>query len=409
MSEDSLLSELRLDPDQRDRVGQRAVWPWLIAGFSFLCIAAAVYFFLLREEIISVETALAEQMLVAENNITVLDATGYVTARRISTVSSKVTGKLIEVLIEEGDRVEKEQVLARLDDVDTKARLRVAGAQVNAARARLGELQAQLEQAQRDLKRQRNLIERKLTPQQSLDDAETRVTFLDAQIKAQEQQVNVAEAQLHVAEVNNNDMTIRAPFSGVVIAKAAQPGEMVSPVSAGGGFTRTGIGTIVDMDSLEIEVDVNESYINRVKSGQAVEAKLDAYPNWTIPAEVIAIIPTADRSKATVKVRIGMLEKDERIVPDMGARVSFLEERIVTEKLSQFTAVLIPSTAITEREGRSVVFLVKQGKASLRGVQAGGSNADKRVIESGLEIGDRVVVDPPENLQDGMPVQKKVD
>lgn len=404
MKNAALLSELRLDPDHRDQDRGRRFWPWILVGILLLTIAGGGYWYLSHKKAIAVETVIARPISISENNITVLDATGYVTARRMSTVSAKITGKLREVLIEEGDRVKQGQVLARLDDTEAEARLGVARAQVVAARARLGELQAQMEQAHRDLDRQQNLREYGLTTQELLDNAKTQVVSLEAQIKAQDSQIRVAEAQLRVDEVAYEDTVIRAPFSGVVIAKAAQPGEMVSPISAGGGYTRTGIGTIVDMDSLEIEVDVNEAYINRVTPEQPVEAVLDAYPDWKMPGEVIAIIPAADRSKATVKVRIGLKEKDSRIVPDMGVKVSFLEEQGAPQSSKTVSGVLVPAKSIVQLDGKSIVFIVKGGLVESRSIKSGGNSGGKRVVERGIEAGETIIVDPPANLNDGMRV-----
>jgi RND family efflux transporter MFP subunit len=333
----------------------------------------------------------------------VLDATGYVIARRQATVSSKISGKLAEVLIEEGVRVDAGQVLARLDDADAKAQLDLAQARLSAARSQLDQIRIQLEQTRRDLKRQEELDARKLTSEESLENARTQVESRSAQLEAQQSQVRVAEAERQVAQVAYDNTIVRAPFTGVVVAKTAQLGEIVSPMSAGGGFTRTGIGTIVDMDSLEIEVDVNESFINRVKPDQAVQAVLDAYPEWKIPASVIAIIPTADRSKATVKVRIAIAQKDPRLLPEMGVRVSFLEE--VSAGGAQATEeVLVPTSAIVEREDDSLVFVLDGDRVRERRVALGEVVGDRRQITKGLAVGDRVVRDPPPGLKDGVRV-----
>ena len=229
------------------------------------------------------------------------------------------------MLIEEGEHVKAGQVLARLDDSALQASVSQARAQLASAQALALQIEAQLAQAQRDTQRAQDLIERQLVSQQALEAAQTQQATLDAQLQAQQRQIEVAEAALRGAQVQLDYCTVRAPFAGVIVAKAAQAGEIISPISAGGGFTRTGVGTIVDMDSLEIEVDVNEAYINRVQPGQRAQALLDAYPDWNIPAHVVAIIPTADRNKATVKVRVALDQKDPRILPDMGVRVSFLE------------------------------------------------------------------------------------
>jgi RND family efflux transporter MFP subunit len=321
-------------------------------------------------------------------------------------VSSKITGKLASLSIEEGDHVQEGQVLARLDDTDQQAQLALAQAQVAAARSQLGSLQAQLAQARRDLKRQQALSSRGLAAEQALEDAKTKVESLSAQLDAQRSQVSVAEAQLNIAKVNEDDTVIRAPFTGVVVDKAAQPGEIVSPISGGGGFTRTGICTIVDMGSLEIEVDVNEAYINRVQPQQPATAVLDAYPDWKIPAKVIAIIPTADRSKATVKVRIAIEAHDTRIVPDMGVRVSFLEDKANADGRPA-GAVLVPASALVERNGNRVAFVVEGERARLRIVTVGDSYGDLRVVDKGLSAGARVVRDPPPRLADGTRVKAK--
>ena len=251
-----------------------------------------------------VRTAAVRQTVAADGQPTVLNASGYVTARLQSTVSSKITGRILEVLVEEGMAVSEGQVLARLDDTTERSYLALAEAQLGAARGALAELEVRQVEARLDLDRQRRLLEQRLIGQADLDTAQAEADFLQARIANQREQVNVADREIDVRRTALDDTVIRAPFSGVAISKDAQPGEMISPVSAGGGFTRTGVCTIVDMTSLEIEVDVNESYINRVSPAQRVVATLDAYPDWEIPASVITRIPAADRQRATVLVRI---------------------------------------------------------------------------------------------------------
>ncbi len=305
------------------------------------------------------------------------------------------------MLIEEGDHVKAGQVLGRLDDTAQRAALAQAQAQVNSAQALLVQSQANLAQSERDVKRQEDLVKRSLVSEQAVEQARTQVATLGAQTLSQRKLIDLAQANLRSAQVQLDYCTVRAPFSGVVIAKAAQVGEIISPFSAGGGFTRTGIGTIVDMDSLEIEVDVNEAYINRVQPGQPVESVLNAYPDWRIPSHVIAIIPTADRSKATVKVRIGLDAKDPRIVPDMGVRVSFLEEKKAAEQPQERPrGVLVPVAAIRTDGNRSVVFVMKDGKAQRRPVTLGGNYADARQVLTGVDAGESVIVDPPAELKD---------
>src|SRR5215471_13739507 len=256
----------------------------------------------------------------------VLNASGYIVARRRATVSSKVTGKVMDVLIEEGHPVKEGQIVAHLDDTQARATLNLAEAQLAAAQKSMAEDQAKLAQAEVTLWRREQLLKEQVVGKAEVDDAQSVVDSTQARITYSQQQIGVAERQVELQKTMLADMVVRAPFAGIVISKDAQPGEMISPVSAGGGFTRTGIGTIVDMTSLEIEVDVNETYINRVVPGQKVDAVLDAYPDWRIPAHVITTIPSADRQKATVKVRIGFDKLDPRILPDMGVKVSFLKD-----------------------------------------------------------------------------------
>ena len=256
-----------------------------------------------------------------------MNASGYVTARRRATVSSKVTGKVLEVFVEEGKEVRRGQVLARLDDAQVRAILRSPKPSWRPRTASRRRIEARLREAELTLDRRRQLVKEQVISRAELDSAEAQVESFKARIALAQQQIEVAQSQVNAQRTDLDDMVMRAPFDGMAISKDAQPGEMISPVSAGGGFTRTGICTIVDMTSLEIEVDVNESYINRVQPAQPVEAVLDAYPDWRIPAHVITTVPTADRQKATVQVRIGFDQLDPRILPDMGVKVTFLAEQ----------------------------------------------------------------------------------
>src|SRR5262249_55299035 len=312
-----------------------------------------------------------------------------------------------EVLFDEGDRVKAGQVIARLDDTAQRAALAQAQAQLQSARALLTENQAQLAQNVRDRARNEDLVKRNLVSQQALEQARTQVDTQSALVESQRRQVELAGANLRSAQVQLDYCTVHAPFSGVVIAKAAQVGEIVSPLSAGGGFTRTGIGTLVDMDSLEIEVDVNEAYINRVEPGQPVESVLNAYPAWRIPSHVIAIIPTADRSKATVKVRIGFDAKDARIVPDMGVRVSFEEKaRPGAVARQRPRGVLVPAGALRKDGNEDVVFVLKDNRAERRAVTLGAGSGDPRLVLAGLSAGESVIIDAPAGLKDAAAVSE---
>ncbi len=405
MDQSDLLKELRIDSRQREDAGGGAArWPW-IAGAIVLVIAligGAAWFFFGGQRF-DVQAATATAPAAGGGDTAVLQATGYVTARREATVSAQITGTLKQVLIEEGEHVAKDQVLATLDDTAQKAYLAQAQAQASAAQATLAQYSAQLAQAQRDLKRAQDLVGRHLVSQQALEDAQTQVKTLIAQTDAQHKQIELAQAGVRAAQVQLDYCTVRAPFAGVIIAKAAQVGEIVSPLSAGGGFTRTGVGTIVDMDSLEVEVDVNEAYINRVQPNQKAQAVLDAYPDWTIPAHVIAVIPTADRGKATVKVRIALDQKDARVLPDMGARVSFLEEAKKNAAAAPPKGVLVPASSIVQRDGKNVVFAIDGGRARLHAVTPGQTYSDLRLVE-GIAVGTQVVKQPPAQMNDGAAV-----
>jgi RND family efflux transporter MFP subunit len=332
----------------------------------------------------------------------VLQATGYVTARRQATVSAQIVGTLSEVLIEEGDHVKKGQVLARLEDNAYRASLEAARAGAAAAQAQVAQAQAQLMQARKDADRMHTLAARGLVSKQAAEQARTAATAAAAQLETNRKQAAVARAQADEAQVSFDYTVVRAPFDGVVTDKSAQVGEIISPMAAGGGFTRTGVGTIVDMDSLEVDVDVNEAYIGRVKSHMPAEAVLDAYPDWTIPAHVIAIVPAADRGKATVKVRVALEHKDARIVPDMGVRVSFLESK--PKAVAQGPrGVLVPVTAIARRDGHDVVFVVHDERVQQHRVQPQ-PMGEQRLLPEGVQPGDTVVVSPPAALRDGAAV-----
>ncbi len=399
----ALLAQLRIDRGAPEPESSPRSRLWLIAaGIAALLVIALVWWRAGTHAALPVQTQVARPAASgAGANASVLDATGYVTARREATVSAQITGTLTQVLIEEGDHVAAGQVLARLDDTAQRAALAQAQAQVNSAQALLVQSQASLAQSERDEKRAEDLVARNLVSEQAVEQARTQVATQSAQSLSQRKLIDLAQANLRSAQVQLDYCTIRAPFTGVIIAKAAQVGEIVSPFSAGGGFTRTGIGTIVDMDSLEVEVDVNESYIGRVQPGQPVESVLNAYPDWRIPSHVIAIIPTADRSKATVKVRIGLDSKDARIVPDMGVRVSFLEEKNADAPAQERPrGVLVPAGAVRTDGDRQVVFVLKGGKAQRRTVTLGGSYGESRQVLTGIDAGESVIVDPPAELKD---------
>ncbi len=396
------LDELRIERRPESPAGSR-VWAWMVVLLLLVLVGAGVWWWR-RPPTIEVRTVVARTAVDAGGNRTVLNASGYVTARREATVSSKITGKVIEVLIEEGMNVKEGQVLARLDDTNVKASLRLAEAEVAATKGALEETSARLHQAELELKRLSELVKSNIASQSDLDQAEAEAKALQARLAKQRQDVTVTEQQAAVWQQQLEDTIIRAPFAGVVTSKNAQPGEMISPVSAGGGFTRTGICTIVDMASLEIEIDVNESYINRVEAGQPVLATLDAYPEWKIPCTVIATIPTADRQKSTVRVRVGFDKLDARILPEMSVKVAFRETGVAT--VSAARNVAVPKAALQEQNGRDVVWVAQNGRVERRAVTVSQVIGEEAELSAGLSGGERVVVNSPVGLADGSPVKE---
>jgi RND family efflux transporter MFP subunit len=402
-SSDPDLSGLRIDERARNHAGGRRRWrtPVLIV------LAVAVIVIVLtatRTRVPTVQVAAVRPGGDAAATA-LLNASGYVTPRRRATVAAKITARVLDVYVDEGMKVTEGQLLARLDDADAQRRLAAARTQRDATAAQIKNLEVNLANAERELRRQAELDKSGFTSAQEVDTARTTAESLKAQIVATREEVRAADSQIAVAQQDLDNCTVRAPFAGVVVSKDAQRGEMVSPISAGGGFTRTGIATIVDMDSIEIEVDVNEAYIARVEPGQRVEAVLDAYPDWRIPAKVRTVIPTADRQKATVKVRIAFDKLDPRILPDMGVKVSFLAgEPAAGQARAQ---AVVPRDAVREIEGRPVAFVVRDGRLERRAVSLGNVGATEADVIAGLSPGEQVVVGGPGGLRDGQKVKVK--
>lgn len=396
-----LLKELSINRAADAHKQKRRLWPIFVV-IGLVIIGGLMV--MSRFKPTEVETAKARSA--AEGGpASVLDASGYVTARRIATVSSKITGKVKEVMIEEGQSVEEGQILATLEATDANAQQELSSSQLASARSQLAEAQAQLKLAEKNLVRQRELAAKKLVAASALDAAVAERDSRAARLISLQRSVTVAQDQLSISNNGVDNTVIRAPFKGVIVTKAAQPGEMISPISAGGGSIRTGIGTLVDMDSLEVQVDVNEAYIGRVQPKMPVDAVLNAYPDWKIPGEVIAIIPTADRSKATVKVRIALNSKDGRIVPDMGVRVSFLETR--DPKAAKPTGVWAPERAVVQKDGKSFVFVINDGIAKKIEVDVGDKRDADIMINKGLNGGETLILGPSEKLRDGSKVVEK--
>jgi RND family efflux transporter MFP subunit len=405
-----LLKELRIDRNKASAPPpsspRRGLWI-VIAVVALLVLGGIGWFVFGRERPIEVTTAPVVAIQQGTSSSSVLDASGYVVARRMATVSAKITGKVREVMIEEGMRVEEGQVMATLDPIDANAQRSLSAAQLEAARSQLAGLEAQVAQANAEAGRLQTLVGQQLVSRSQYDLAMSQRDSLRAQLRTAQRNTKVAGDALAIADLGVDNNIVRAPFSGVVTAKAAQPGEIVSPLSAGGGFTRTGIGTIVDMDSLEIEVEVGEAFIGRVQPKMPVEATLNAYPDWRIPAEVIAIIPTADRGKATVKVRVALKTKDPRIVPEMGVRVSFLEAAAPAQAAAP-KGVRVPAAALVERDQKTVAFVVGDDKRVQQvPVTVGVALNNDRQVTAGLSAGQQVVTNPPPELRDGSAVVEK--
>ena len=399
------ISQLKIDRSTPVKSERRLLLP----GLAVAAVVAILFGWLFLgsgSSAVLVETDIARKPPSVAAANSVLDASGYVVARRQATVSSKVTGKVVEVFVEEGMRVEQDQVVAKLDDTTQQVQLSLASARVESARALLEEIEAQLRNARLERDRLRDLAARNLTSRSSVDAAEAAFDQLAARLETGRENVKVSQRNVELAKDSLSNMTITAPFAGMVVSKNAQPGEMIAAISAGGGFTRTGICTIIDTDSLEIEVDVNEAYIQRVTPDQQVSATLDAYPDWRIPAKVIAIVPTADRQKATVKVRIGFLERDERVLRDMGVKVAFLGDGMPQDVRREIQGVMIASEALRSDADSDYVWIVNDGAAEKRAVRISGPRERAQVlVTSGLSAGDTIIRTSDRPLVEGQKIK----
>ncbi len=415
MNKATLLNQLHIDrtpaPPSGDDWGARLLW--ILGGvIALAAVVALAWFLITRPDRMAVHVATAQAVTSAggaAQGASLLDASGYVVARRQATVSSKITGKVQQVLIEEGQHVAVGEVIARLDDSNAQAALQQARAQTQQAASNVKLAQVALTEAGPRYQRSQRMFAQGWLSAQGVEDVRQAYDTAQAQLDLAQRQQAVANAGLEMSRRAADDTIVRAPFAGVVTVKAAQPGEMVSPISAGGGFTRTGIGTIVDMDSLEVEVDVAESFINKVQDGMPATVKLNAYPDWQIPAEVIAVIPTADRSKATVSVRVGFKQKDARIVPEMGARVSFLSP--APDKAATGPAVrsvTVPAEAIkSDGPDRGEAFVVNGDTLERRAVRLGQRSGAGQVVIGGLSPGDQVAIGDIDKMHDGQKVRVK--
>jgi RND family efflux transporter MFP subunit len=405
------LGSLRIDRSSiADNGGSgKKILLWSVIGIVVIVAAVFGYkFFGGKTPEVSTITAEAESTGPSLGN-SVLNASGYVVARRMATASSKVTGKVLEIFVEEGMEVKKDQVIARLDPINSRNVLTMAERELEASRRNLAEIEVRLSEARRNLERNETLVKQQLVSETALDASRAETNALAARLEASRAQVKVSESSLAMRRTDFEDLQVRAPFSGVVISKDAQPGEMISPLSAGGGFTRTGIATIVDMDSREVEVDVNEAYINRVKANQRVEATLDAYPNQSLAAHVINIVPTADRTKATVKVRIAFDKLEPQILPDMGIKVRFLDDAPVAQNAPTGPRIRVPSIAVQRVDGSAYVWVVNEQHVERRAVTVGPEGDGNSEVLAGLNGGEELVSPLVPDLVDGGKIKIKDD
>lgn len=337
-------------------------------------------------------------------------ANGYVVARTKAAVSAKIPGRLAMLNVSEGSRVEKGQIIARLDNADYAAGVGQAEAEVASAKATLIEAQSDRDQAQREYVRVRDVHGQNpnLVSPQEVENAESRVQQADARLSAQSSRVDAAAAGLRVAQANLENTYIRAPFSGTVLRKEAEVGEVVAP-SVGGGLTRGAVVTMADLATLEVEVDVNEAYIARISSAQQARITLDAYPDTAFRGSVRQVVPTADRQRATVQVKVAIIDRDPRILTEMGAKVEFLEAARPAPAGSAAVAerprILVPATAIRTENGRAVVWIVRDGKLQKRDVDAGPVSGNFREIRSGLSGGEQLLVGGIETPTEGQRVK----
>jgi RND family efflux transporter MFP subunit len=383
------LSSLRIDRDPPP--ARRGRGPWLGIAIAVVVIAAGLFAWSRlgagpRAVRLGTVTATGGGQVTGEG----ITANGYVVARTKASVSARIPGRLEYLGVSEGSHVKKDEIIARIESGDFEA-------QLASTRAQVAQFDAQLAQARRELKRAQALRADQLNSDLDLENAETQVQVLDAQLSA-------ARAQEQLAAVNLENTRVRAPFDGTVLRKDAEMGEMVAPTSAGGGLTRTAIVTMADLSTLEVEVDVNEAYIAQVHGGQAARITLDAYPDTSFRGSVRQVVPTADREKATVLVKVSILDHDPRILPEMGARVVFLA-RAGEHAAVAARRVTVSKDAVVTRDGRTFVWVVNDGVARRVTVEAGPERGDQIEVRQGLQGGESVILQPPADLKDGARVR----
>jgi RND family efflux transporter MFP subunit len=383
------LSRLRIHREDKPQPPGSRLWLWISLG---ALLVASLAWAALRPRATEVQVATASATGGGSVTGAGITANGYVVARTKASVSAKVLGRLEFLGVSEGSHVRQGQVIARIESADHVAELR-------AARARTQQLRVESEKAARDFRRAEELSRRGVIPDVEKEGAEAQYRSLQAQLE-------LARAQERVAAVNLDNTQIRAPFTGTVLRKDAEVGEIVAPSSAGGGLTRTAIVTMADLGTLEVEVDVNEAYIAQVRGGQSARITLDAYPDTSFTGRVRQVVPTADRQKATVLVKVAIVDRDPRILPEMGAKVEFSREEGTAAAIA-VRRVMVPSAALAQAADGPKVWVVEQGKVSARSVDVGPVRGDQVEIRRGLSGGESVVLGPPAGLKEGARVRVK--
>jgi HlyD family secretion protein len=392
------LSKLRIDKTKTViHPAKRRRWTKWTAIVSFFIVASALYLLGIFSPAVDVQVASVTKMYPAQT-FTLLNASGYVVAQRKAAVASKVTGRLVSISVEEGSRVKKGEILARLENEDVLASKAQAEANLNAARYNLDQARAELHDATLNFTRNKELVRKGYVAQTDYDSADARYKKAVAAVAGAGAEVKSSEAALRATDVALDYTYIRAPFDAVVMTKDADVGDIVTPIGAAANV-QAAVVTIADMDSLQVEADVSESNIELVKPGQACEIELDALPNSRFRGAVHMIVPTADRSKATVMVKVRFIDKDPRILPEMSARVAFLEHPAGPDE--QKPLIAVGSNAVVDLKGRKSVFVVKGGRAVETTVKTGRRLDEMVEILEGLSTGEKVIVKPPAKLRDG--------
>lgn len=402
MSTTSDLSKLKIERGAKAQVpGQRSRRrKWIRIGLAVLALAAAAVFISRQGGgKAEVETVTVSQAYPSQN-YTLLNATGYVVAQRKAALSSKATGRLEWLGVLEGSRVKKDEVIARLENRDVSATLGQAQANIKVAQANLEQGQAELLDAQQALKRAGELLAQKFIAAASYDSAQARYNKAKAAISAQRAGIAAAQASAQSAQVALDQTVIRAPFDGVILTKSANVGDNITPFSSAAD-SKGAVVTIADMDTLEVEADVSESSLSRIKVDQPAEIQLDAFPELRLAGVVSRMVPTVDRSKATLLVKVRFIDHDPRVLPDMSAKVAFLSKPVTAGDKAAVTAV--QPAAIATRDGKAVVFVVADGKLRQVAVSSG-RKVGELVEVGGVKPGDKVVANPDAKLHDGQPV-----